>query len=377
MARVLMVLGKSVTALSTLRALKPLKGQGYRLYSVATGNTENFPFQSRIPDRKILMQDGLTEGLLAIAADFDSKPILLFTADEDVVETSRNRSRLEPFYDFMLPDAEMVDLLMEKGKFDAFAARHQLSVPNTVHVHSEEELKKLPGRLRFPIILKPYLLHAIRIDEAAQLDALPKELDTVHYRSMIAQEFIEGGDDNLYFCFLLFNQQGDIVHSLTARKLRQWPVSYGTTSLAKTVENNALWKEVKKFAQAIRGLGYCSVEYKFDPKSKRFYIMEPTVGRFNQQVSLSVAAGVNFPLAYVRMLDGGAVQEKPQRSGIYWIFESNDFFACLRSGKRYGYLKNFLRPHIRVLFSWTDPMPFLFEIFSLGRKKLRKWKFHV
>ena len=55
---------------------------------------------------------------------------------------------------------------------------------------------------------------------------------------MVAQEWIPGPDSALYFVFVYFDRNGELIAWLTAQKIRQFPPEYGTTSLCRTVENN-------------------------------------------------------------------------------------------------------------------------------------------
>ena len=85
----------------------------------------------------------------------------------------------------------------------------------------------------------------------------------------------------------------------------------------------------------------------------------------------------NFPLAVVRLLSEKKVAAEIQKNNVLWIYESNDFFAALRSKTKYGYLKNFFKPHIAVLFASDDLRPLLYEIGDLARKKMKKIFRHV
>ena len=40
--------------------------------------------------------------------------------------------------------------------------------------------------------------------------------------------------------------------------------------------------------------GFCSVEYKRDPRTGNFYIIEPTVGRVDLQLGVAIANGVDI-----------------------------------------------------------------------------------
>jgi predicted ATP-grasp superfamily ATP-dependent carboligase len=374
---IVIVLGNTVTALGTLRACVPLKKEGYEIWLVSTSRNDNVAIRSNIPDRKIVLSNGLVQGLLDLAKPLEANPILLFTRDDEVVEISKEQEKLKHYYRFLLPDHSLVEMLMEKVKFSEFAEINGLPIPRTEYVYDESSLLTIESRIAFPIIIKPYLMHAIKVGDANALRVLAEKLRPVNFRSMVAQEYIEGADDQLYFCFLLFNGNGEIVRSMYARKLRQWPVSYGTTSLAVTTENPKLAEAVELFSKTVKVRGFCSIEFKYDSRNDRFLIMEPTIGRFNQQIALTIASGVNFPLAVVRLLSGERVESTKQKNGVLWIYESNDFFSFMKTGRSHGYITNFFKPHVSVLFSANDLSPLMYEIADMFRKKMKKILRHV
>jgi len=372
MGKTIVVLGWTVTALSTLRAVKPLKKLGYEIILAAGSRKSNIALHSNVSDRRLVFEGGLVEGLLRIGPSFPSKPILLLTDDYDVVEISHRREELKQYYNYLLPTHSTVRMLMEKSNFTRFALANDLPIPETIFINSEDDLRNAHERISFPFIVKPYLKHASKVDNQIQIEQLIRRLDRSHYQSAIVQRYVEGEDDNLFFVFLVFDEMGSLIHRMIARKLRQWPISYGTTSLAKTVDNERLWTETEKFIRAVDVVGYCSIEYKYDQITDRFYIMEPTIGRFNQQIALSVSSGVNIPLAMVKLISGETITMRDQKNDVFWIYESNDLLSFFKSKTRYGYLANFLKPSVKVLMDWRDFKPILYEVWMLAGKRIRK-----
>ena len=374
----IIVLGFSVTALSTLRCIRHLKKEGFKIILAGTDCKEKIAWYSNIPDKKFVFKDDLISGLLAIKDSLpSSKPLLLLTQDKDVVEISESREMIESFFTLLLSPKEVVETMMEKTKFTRYALSQDLSVPVTSFVSEKNELISNENKINYPVIVKPYLVHATKVFNKQELRVLIDKLESLNYKSLIVQEYIEGNDDNLFFCFLLFDHAGKLVHKMIAQKLRQWPVSYGTTSLAKTTINIALERELDKFITSTELKGFCSIEYKYDQIRDKFFIMEPTIGRFNQQVALTAKSGVNFPIAMVKVLLGQQVGIIKQTNEVYWIYESNDIFSYFKSPKNYGYFRIFFKPHINVLFSLSDPLPIINEIQMLAKKKLRKLVKHV
>jgi len=371
-SKCIVVLGFSVTALGTLRCLKQLKKEGYTIILAGTDSQIKIAWYSNIPDKKFLFKEDLVTGLLGIKDMLPSKPMLLLTQDKDAVEISENRERLEAYYTFLLSDKDVVETLMEKTKFTRYALSNNLPVPNTYFITDEKELVSLKTGFNYPVIVKPYLVHATKVFDQNELEILIRKLNPVNYKSLIVQDYIAGDDDNLFFCFLLFDASGKLVHKMIAQKLRQWPVSYGTTSLAKTTDVPQLENELEKFIAPVNLKGFCSIEFKYDKGRDRFFIMEPTIGRFNQQIALTAASGVNFPDAMVKVLLGQSLEIKKQKNDIYWLYESNDFFSYFNSPKKYGYFRILFKPHINVLHAASDPMPFFQEILTLLKKRLIK-----
>ena len=58
---------------------------------------------------------------------------------------------------------------------------------------------------------------------------------------------------------------------------------YGTTASAEKKFNKFIHDESLRIFKAIDLVGYGSIEFKFDKKRNDFFLMEPTIGRFNQQ----------------------------------------------------------------------------------------------
>ena len=100
--------------------------------------------------------------------------------------------------------------------------------------------------------------------------------------------------------------------------------------------------------------------------------MEPTVGRFNQQVALTSACTINFPESFARLLFGEKINSDIYEVNQYWMFESNDFFSFIK-GKKYGFIRMYFRS-IKVLFSADDFKPVLYEIFIIVKSKFIKSK---
>jgi D-aspartate ligase len=360
------VTGFSGNALSTLRCLKNMKRKHITLWSLGARGIPNNPARySILPHRRLLYprKQNISEFLYEQRNRFHTKPLLLLTHDNHVVSINENRQTLKPYYTFIMPSQEVVSNLMEKSSFISLAQQHEWPVPDSYRIESKDELLEIDSKLSYPFIVKGYLRKAMRINNRNELENYSSRLINKNYRSMIVQKWIKGGDDQLFFCFLLFDTTSRLVATFMGRKLRQWPVSYGVTSLGISCQISNLMDQSIKICQTLGVKGYCSIEYKYDAENDIYLIMEPTIGRFNLQIALTQAARVNFPEIFVRCFTGMDVKYNPvQEDNVYWISEWDDFLSYKSNNNRgYNYWGNYFKRNTTVLFSLKDPLPlFLF-----------------
>ena len=96
----------------------------------------------------------LMQRLLELASHEPEPPVLFYENDWDLLLLSRSRDRLRPHVRLVLPDADLVEALLDKARFQELAERLQLPVPPS--------RRMTPGStspdsidLRFPIVVKP------------------------------------------------------------------------------------------------------------------------------------------------------------------------------------------------------------------------------
>jgi len=364
--------GFTQCSLSTLRCLRKLKKKNIRIWSIGEKDIEYPAFYSFIPNKKIVFSknEGVVDCLLRIKDQFSNRPKILITSDKDVVEISERREEIQKFYDILLPPKDVVKTLSEKTRFAKLTMEKNWDTPTSFQIQNEPDLRNMKQKLKFPFIVKPYLIHSTKVNNEKELEELIKKLKQINYKAMIAQNWIEGNDDCIHYCFLLFDKNSNPVATYMAQKLRQWPIAYGTTSLSISIQNDELVKKSIDIFKELHIVGFCSIEYKLDKKSGKYYIMEPTIGRFNQQIAATMASGVNFPEKLFKLLENQKVNHHKQIHNIYWINEINDYLSFKnKKDKKYGYWRNYIKRNIKVFFNWKDPLPFIAELFLFRKKR--------
>ena len=239
------------------------------------------------------------------------RPALFLTQEAAVTRVSAERDRLSARYRFLLADRDLLAALMSKSGFQDLAAKHGFPVPRSEVVACPADLDRVSS-LSFPCIVKPVVKNdawdrqfkkAYRFDGFAALKAfftgnVPPPA--------IVQEWIDGVDSDVYFTLVYRDEAGMTRAAFTGRKIRQWPPRVGGTAscTAAPAEHETLAALTARFFDAVGFVGMGSMEYKRDPRTGRFVMVEPTVGRSDYQEEVATLNGVNVVRAAYRALAG-------------------------------------------------------------------------
>ncbi len=305
-----------------------------------------------------------------------------------VLQISRHREALQEGYLFTLPDAEVVETLMDKVRFDAFARKTGLPVPATNVLNDPGDVERAAGELTFPCILKPSLKTAdwdkhLRF-KVRKIDH-PEELLTVYEEcsgwaeSLVVQEWIAGTDADLYTCNGYFDAGSNPLAVFTSRKIRQWPPESGTASLCEACHDETVLQACVRLFQAAgyRGLG--ELEMKRDRRTGEYLITEPNVGRPTSISPLAEAGGVD--LHFLAYCDAAGISLPTNltqtEDAVKWIHFRRD----LQSAFYYWRLGEITIPDwwrslqgrkIEAVISWADSGPCWGEIRRALRLSYRR-----
>jgi len=302
------------------------------------------------------------------------KAVLFPCTDMSVLLISRHREKLERWYHVVLPEPKVVEMLTDKLTFYTYAREKGLPVPPTFILNNRADAEQALGKLNFPCALKPPLKTPNwEKNTRAKLFKVfnAEEFLTTYDRcsswteTLIAQEWIEGSDANLYTCNCYFNADSKPVATFVSRKLRQWPPERGTGCLAQECRNDIVLQETIKLFQSVgyRGLGY--VEMKRDERSGKYFITEPNIGRPTGRSAMAEAGGVD--LLYAKYCDTLALplptNLEQKYVGIKWIYFTRDLQSALhywRGGDLTlrEWWRSWRGRKTYAVFSWTDPAPF-------------------
>jgi D-aspartate ligase len=369
-----------ITGLQTARILAR---RGVPVVAIASDLT-HFCCRTRVVER-LLQADTASEALIQalerLGPQLKYRAVLFPCTDSSVLMVARHRERLAPWFHVVLPDTDVLETLQDKVRFAAFAERIGLPVPRTALLHDRADAERAAGELAFPCILKPPLktpLWEQNSSAKVHMVVSGEELLQVYDRCsswadvLMVQEWIEGGDSELYSCNCYFNQQSEPVVTFVARKLRQWPPRTGTSCLGEECRNDTVLDlTVRLFREAgYYGLGY--LEVKRDVRTGKHYVIEANVGRPTGRSAIAEAGGVDLLYAkYCDALELPLPTNLEQRYGAAkWIFWRQDIRSAWyywRQGELSlrEWAHSWRGEKATAVFSWSDPAPFSADLKNL------------
>lgn len=329
-----------------------------------------------IPSGK--MSDELIENLIKLGKELDQKAVLYPCQDTSVLLVSQNREKLEPYYYISLPANETVELLMNKPRFYDFAQNENLPVAKFFILKKRKDAEEVTDKLNFPCVLKPHM-RSPKWEENTKLKAF-KVMNTDEFLetydkicewsdTLMIQEWIEGDDTSLYSCNSYYNKNSESLADFTAKKLRQWPIVTGNTSLGVDVIDDTVLKVTTELFKKVNYVGLGYVEIKKDINTGKYYIIEPNIGRPTGRSALAEACGVD--LIYTMYCDCLGLPLPDTRTqkfkNIKWIHLRTDLQSAYNYWKTgtltfREWLKSMKGKKFYAVISLKDPTPFLVEL---------------
>lgn len=363
-----------------LQSTRIFAGRGIPVVGVAA-DRNHYCARTRLPVRVVrapLRGEALVDALVALGRRLEHPGVLIPCTDAAVLAISTGRERLGEAFRFVLPDHADVERLMNKVSFADHAIASGLPIPPTAVLRSREDAERAAETLAFPAVVKPGLKGpawvAATKAKAIPVASAPELLETYERCRgwtdvLIAQSWVAGPEDSLLSANVYYDRDSVEQVSFVARKLRQWPLDTGTSSLGEEVRNDEVGEVSRALfgSVAYRGLGY--VEAKPDPRTGRLAIIEPNIGRPTGRSAISEKGGVELLLTAYRDALGEPLPEARTQAyrGVKWIYWRHDVQAALARGRRgeltpIGWWRSVRGPKIEAVFARNDPVPFLADL---------------
>ncbi|MFM7785859.1 MAG: hypothetical protein ACKPE6_14645, partial [Gammaproteobacteria bacterium] len=355
-------------------ALRSLAKAGIRAIAVAPSK-DDLSARSRLPERCIIvpMDDAWERRVLAVLQGIDvpAGTPLLACSDRAAVFLQNNQQVLSRRFGLLIPGGTVIETLNDKRTELELMLAHGIPVPASV-THVADTVESAPP-LRLPVIIKPRtyegysLIKAknVIVRTAASWSEFHREY-AQHLDAFVAQEIIEGPDENLWVCNATVDREHRIARFFSFRRLGTAPSHFGVTSFAESCHNEALSQRVQQIACALSYVGPLMVEFKFDPITQQYLYLEtnPRLGMCNW---FDTACGVNNVEAVCSLSAGLSLQAgTAQREGILYLHALADLTARLENRESLlsiarRYARALRSPVVWAIFTLRDPIPFLYS----------------
>ena len=315
------------------------------------------------------------------------KPFLVPASDQFALFIARNRAELSRHYSFVVVDTATAERIANKRTQYEYAGAANVPLPKTIEVATVDDVERASDQIAYPCIIKPVYSDLWREYRDGQGLAQWKKLAVVSspqelldaYRRMsesglefLLQEFVPGGDDQIFNVFFYLDRDSNVVAALARQKLRQWPVGEGAGCYLVSVHAPEIIRQATVLLQSLNYCGLADVEFKRDARDGIYKLMEINI-RSATHVSMAIDLGMDFPyIAYRHALGLPVTVDERYEAGRYWLDIGQDFrsFLYSRGRGRIGFiawLASVLRARSFAYFAPDDLKPWLARLWELVR----------
>ena len=375
------ILGASVNGLSYVRSLGRRK-----IPVLCLDHHLSDAFRSRFGTFILLTKENheagrgerAADGIFAKLREHGIKPVAFGSADEWQAYIADRAGAENPDFISFSPGRETMATIIDKQAQYEAATGVGIAVP--AFANAAEVLSGKVEWTEFPAIIKPRWAHlgreaiggkALSVDSPESLHTNLRQLQTeARIEDYIVQTVLIGTDRCLYSYLAFYDEPGHEFTSLVKRKLRQYPPIFGDGSYDVTCRDEELAQAARKLLVALKYQGLVGVEFKRNPDSVDFGLIEinPRTVSTNQ---LAITAGIDFPWIAYQMALHQAFPEKmaaPKapagyRADVAHVNEERDFktFLLRRKNKELGFFEWFgsvMKAESFALWDKGDPWPF-------------------
>jgi len=279
------------------------------------------------------------------------------------------------------PPPSVVEIVLQKEKTLVLAEACGIPVPATFLIQDRERLEAVRGSLRFPIVGKSRssavgdrglkVRHFSNFGELAQLF----ERDSEGAARCLFQEYFHGEGVGVEILI----SQGKPLSVFQHRRLKELSTGVSVLARAEKVDPQ-LERWALLLLERVGWEGIAMVEFRQDRATGRSVLMEIN-GRYWGSISLSLHAGLNFPLYQWKLARGeNPVAVSGYRSGIRVRWLAGDMMRMLefwQARKKHGtatllrewgqFVWDF-RPWVHhMVFAWSDPTQATVELLRVSK----------
>ena len=275
---------------------------------------------------------------------------------------SRYKKRIKTYTHITIADYKLIDLASNKIETYKLAEQLIIPYPKTYYINRLEELDNL--KIDFPCVIKAPFEAGKNIVEYAN----DKEDLKTKYKKIckdngfvdtlpIIQEYIQGSGAG----FFAFYKNGELKNYFMHRRIREYPVTGGASTVAESFYDENILYHGKKILDFLKWEGVAMVEFKRDDKIGEFKLMEINAKLWGS-LDLALESGVDF----IKMLIEDALGKEIEKVKDYknirfqWILNGDLFHIIERPWKLPAFIKDLLKAKNDI---WLEDIkPNLFQL---------------
>jgi len=299
--------------------------------------------------------------------------VLLPMEEETLLIILRRRDAIDGSVAIPFAAPEKIERIRDKAQLFQLASSLGVPMPTTWYPETADEVAEIGRRAGFPLVVKPRVstgavgLRYVR--DAGELSAAWAEVHARFPRPIVQDYIPEGG--GAFGASVLAGPQGERLASFVHRRLREYPVTGGASTLRVSVRDPELIEFTFRILESVEWSGVAMAEFRRDPRDGLPKLIEVNA-RFWGALNLAIQAGVDFPFLLYRMALGERIEPvHDYREGVVgrWLLQG-DLLHYLTNPNRRRMKPSFWQfrgPDWHYdISSWRDPLPTVAKILSLA-----------
>lgn len=296
----------------------------------------------------------------------------------------------------LTPRREQLDIVLDKQRTLVVAATLGMDVPASWQPVGGEDFTARAAALAYPVVLKwrdpPAVWARLaaaglpfeKVEHVAGPEALLAAL--ARYDGLGDWPLVQGYCAGHGFGQMLMMAEGRARLRFQHRRIREYPATGGVSTLCASVPDALHAAQMAKSEALLAAIGWqgpAMVEYRHDPATGRYWLMEVN-GRFWGSLPLASQSGAGFAWAQYCAAVEGAKSVTPvpwqARRARYLIPDAKRLVEVLRARPSFSialrelavFAAEFLNPRTRYyVWRWSDPMPLFGDLFAIVRRRGR------
>lgn len=321
----------------------------------------------------------LIDQLLRVADTIGRRAILIPTSDATTIIVDDHQGMLDGRFLWPRQPPGLVRSLADKRTMAALAKAHDVPTPELMVPTGIEDVRAYAAAATFPVMLKGIDGGRLKsrtgrrmviAEDPGVLERLYLEMEDPSDPNLMLQEYIPGGDDDVWMFNGYFDAGSECLVGFTGRKLRQTPIHIGATSLGECVPNRDVEDTTVRWMKQIGYRGILDIGYRFDARDGRYKVLDANP-RIGATFRLFVATnGMDVARALYLDLTGQPVPTAEPLTGRRWINEGADLRSSIHY-RREGslgigqWLASLRNVHEGAYFARDDIGPFIRMAYSL------------